>query len=261
MEPSSWPVDEFSIRGQKWSDHDQQEPHEVIWRLREVAGSESGICKPIKLAAIVTFSGSFQATVDVKATTGLTLKVRNYPWSRDDPLLFDGVRTKGRPPQTSEWTQLSEPELADYIFNACSSLGTTLALDETIAVQDKKETQPNAKDVPSAFKTVFRVRGIPNFCNQALFKRSLSRATSIDEHSIHIRSFSPNPYREQKMAIVSFDECPKELEATRPKKEWHIPVSLPISDGGSVELVFDSHFLGFSELRLESSDLLGDTIE
>src|SRR5947207_15696297 len=104
----------------------------TFWVLTEPPTRKSGICESINLSAIVTFSGPFKATVEVEATTGLGFKVRNTPWSRDDPLLFDGRTSKGRQPQLGpEFNKLSDQGWINHIVYASSPSSNTMTVDKS----------------------------------------------------------------------------------------------------------------------------------
>jgi hypothetical protein len=235
-----WPLQDYIVRGQKWFDEEREEENELEWTLIEPDKARSGICQPISLATVVTFSGPFRAIVDVTATTAVKLKVQRFPWSRDDPVLFDGVTSKGASPKKGDFAQLTTLELAGYVSRAASSHGSIMTT--------------------SSSTTVFRVRGVPSNCTEAALVRSLSMSLGVSKASIHLRCFAASPYRDQKMATVAFSSCPEILAVPQPKKEWPIDVELSCA-GKPADLVCDTHFLGFTVLGQKYLDPSEYTIE
>jgi hypothetical protein len=267
-DPSIWPPDEFIIRGKLWSAKGVQEPNEVIWTMNETHGSKFGICEPVKLAVIVTHHGPFRATVEATATTALRfIKISNSPWSRDDPLLFDGVTHKGRPLPGSELNKLEPQVLVDYISmanpsSAALSRASSSAVLSLGAAPSTTAKQDHASKSPGA---VHRVRGIPASCRRERFIRGLAIALNIEPTSIHVHSFSANPYRtgEEMMSVLSFDTTPDVLRVKSTNKEYGYFVDISLSPEGSesdpranrtVTLLFDTHFLGFSAVGLSTAD-------
>jgi hypothetical protein len=253
-----WPVEEFWIRGRKWSARHRQEPHEVIWNVTDTENSISGISEQIRLAVIVTYSEPFRAVVGVKATIGFGLPVRNFPWSQDDPLLFDGKTPKGAPPPNSDFSALTEQDLLGYISDPNLAMETnhthmittnhqSLSLDQSTAI-GYSGSRP---------RRVCRVRGIPTFWSGPTLIHVLSSSMTTSENAIRLHSFAENPYRAEKMAIVSFEESHDEVLNPNHKKEWLIQAQLPnegaytkLGDGKVIQLLLDTHFYGFSELGL-----------
>lgn len=269
---SIWPSNEFLVRGRKWSEKDREEPHQVFWTLNEAKGSSQGICQTVKLASVVTFSGPFQAVVDIKATTGVGIKVRNFPWSQDDPVLFDGATTKGRPLHKLQLDDLKESELTEYLLIANpSSLDVTVAgnvIDAAQANQHDQDEPPRTASASTKPNVVYRVRGIPLSYDEEFFIISLSQALDIERGSIQVRSFSENPYeyRSEMMAIVSFDSSPMALESSSTKGEWGVKFDIqhPTEGGDSKKPViyfFDTHFIGFSALGKERTNSCENVVE
>ncbi|KAB5522810.1 hypothetical protein GE09DRAFT_1293597 [Coniochaeta sp. 2T2.1] len=238
----TWPSGEYSVSARKWTGRDSEVENEIIWKLQETKGSKFGICDSIRLAAVVAWSGPFKATVDVSATTALGVQLRNLPWSKDDPLLFDGVTCKGIPLPDSDFSTLDPRVLAQYVCEAKSmslpaAVAGLVAPEENVVPISQKQR---------ASSTVYRVRGIPRSYNRAELIRVLSTTLKVDEHSIHICSFAPNPYRPEKMAVVSFDSELHELQRTPTKYEWTV-----CAKQEEKPLLFDTNFLGFTSLGRE----------
>ncbi|KAK0751417.1 hypothetical protein B0T18DRAFT_387548 [Schizothecium vesticola] len=241
-----WPMQDFSIRSRHWTGQSAQAPNQVIWTLREVDRSEVGINESIKLAVVVAHHGPFRATVKVSATTGVGLKVRSFPWSRDDPLLFDGRTPKGKQLRVSEFWGLEEKDLVQHMresSSASSSDSTLAAAFDDRLVMGLPPARPQAKST-----SAFRVRGIPSSLTLDNFVQSLVEALEVEAETIRIHCFTTNPYRAEKMAIVSFATLPSRLKEPQPTREWQTPPRLPTSESNTANLLFDTHFLGFSEL-------------
>jgi protein SERAC1 len=258
---SPWPIQEFWIRGRTWSRKTSQDAHEVLWSVTEAEGSVTGISEPIRLAVIVTYPGPFLAVVDVKATTGFGLKMRNPPWSRDDPLLFDGQTIKGKSPPVSDFHTMNDEDILRYISDPdISSPGASLALSKSLDNQNKtlKKSTATVK-AGSASRKVYRVRGLPLFWSRPFFIGVVSASITVREDSVRVHSYTENPYRPERMAIVSLDSD-NEVLTPNTKMEWLIQVKLPNQEvtpkslhDKPIQLIFDSHFYGFSELGLLST--------
>jgi protein SERAC1 len=260
---SVWPAEEFWIRGRTWSRKNREEPHVVLWSMTEAESSATGISEQIRLAVIVTFSGHFRAVVDIKATLGFGLKLRNFPWSRDDPILFDGNTPKGKSPPTSDFNAITDQELLDYVSDPnISSLNTSLTPNESTSDQNKRSEQSTAaaKTYPAS-RRVYRVRGLLPFWSLAISVKILSASIKVREDSVRVHSFAENPYRAEKMAIISLEDSHNGALILNTKMEWLVQAQLSneeatteIMDGKPIQLLFDSHFYGFSELGLLSID-------
>ncbi|KAF9767122.1 hypothetical protein IL306_000365 [Fusarium sp. DS 682] len=257
-----WPPDEFIIRGKTWSDKGVQEPDEVIWNINETYGSKFGICEPVKLALIVTYQGPFQATVEVEATTALSLiKISNTPWSRDDPMLFDGITPKGRPLPGTELNEIDSQTLADYIALASpSSSALSTAVSSLMAAPSPS---PKLESTSKTSGAVYRVQGIPASCRRGQFIKALATALNIETSSIRVHSFTTNPYdtRKEMMSVLSFHTTSDVLEAKSIKKQWHLDISLQPqgsdpspSANANTKLTLDTHFLGFTVVGNTSAD-------
>jgi protein SERAC1 len=258
-EQSMWPAEEFWIRGRQWSRKHRQEPHEVIWNVTEIKGSTTGISEEIRLAVIVTHSGSFRAVVGVKATIGFGLPVKNFPWSQDDPLLFDGTTPKGACPSTSDFNAITNQDLLIYLSDSnLSAMNVPQTRDGPSSHQKISSKQSTvATNVDSRSRRVYRVRGIPLLWSQLSFTEILSTSMKVKKDFVRVHSFAENPYRTEKMAVVSFEEIQGGVLIPHNKLEWLLYARLSNkgataeqTDEELVELLFDTHFLGFSELGL-----------
>ena len=251
-----WPQEEFWIRGRSWSHRRREEPHEVVWNMTETDNSIMGISEQVRLAAIVTYSGPFRAVVHVKATIGFGLTVRNFPWSQDDPLLFDGSTPKGTPPPTSDFSAITDQELLCYLSDPNLSMSIPQTRSATTSTRNMALGESAAAgNTDSRPRKVYRIRGLPFSWSRSTFIRLLSDSMNVREDSVRVHSFAGNPYRAEKMAIISFEESHNVLLSLSKKMEWQVQILLSSneatseqSDGKSIELLFDTHFLGFSEL-------------
>ncbi|EWZ87293.1 hypothetical protein FOWG_09190 [Fusarium oxysporum f. sp. lycopersici MN25] len=253
-DPFIWSPDEYIIRGKTWLSKGVQEPDEVTWTINEIHGSKFGICEPVKLAFIVAHRGPFQATVEVEATTAISLiKISNTPWSRDDPLLFDCITHKGMPLPATNLNELEPQALADYIALASPS---SSALSTVVSgLVTAPSSSPKQESTSTSSGAVYRVQGIPATCIRGQFIKGLATALNLDATSIRIHSFMANPYgtRVEMMSVLSFHKTPEFLCVKSTKKEWHLDVTLPSqgtestpAENTTIKLLFDTHFLGFS---------------
>lgn len=258
---SSWPIREFWIRGRTWSRKTSQDAHEVLWSVTESEGSDTGISEPIRLAVIVTYPGPFSAVVDVKASTGFGLKLRSLPWSRDDPLLFNGRTPKGKIPPASDFHAMKEEDILGYISDPdISSPDASEAPGKSLDSQSKTKKQSTATaKAGSTSRKVYRVRGLPLVWSRPFFIGVVSASLTVREDSVMVHSYTQNPYRSERMAIVSFDSHNEALTPNT-KMEWLIQPKWPSQEATPkglhdkpIQLLFDSHFYGFSELGLLST--------
>ena len=224
--------------------------------MTETDNSITGISEQVRLAVIVTYSEPFRAVVDVKATIGFGLTVRNFPWSQDDPLLFDGSTPKGTPPPTSDFSAITDQQLLCYLSDPNVSMSIPQTRSTTISPRNISLGKSAATgDTDSRPRKVYRVRGLPFSWSRCTFIQMLSDSMKIREDSVRVHSFTENPYRAEKMAIISFEESHNELLCPNKKMEWQVKIQLPNneataeqSDDKVIQLLFDTHFLGFSEL-------------
>jgi hypothetical protein len=230
--------------------------------MTEAEGSVTGISEPIRLAVIVTYPGPFSAVVDVKATTGFGLKMRNLPWSHDDSLLFNGRTPKGKSPPASDFHAMNGEEILGYISDPdISSPDASQALSKSLDNQNKTLKQSTgAAMADSASRKVYRVRGLPLFWSRPFFIGVVSASITVREDSVRVHSYTENPYRSERMAIVSLDSSHDEVLTPNTKMEWLIQVKLPNREATPkglhdkpIQLLFDTHFYGFSELGLLST--------
>ncbi|CAH0057911.1 unnamed protein product [Clonostachys solani] len=244
--PSLWPPAAYSTKGDRWSEKSQEEPHRVFWEVSIPRGSSADINNnSIPLCAIVSFQGSFMATVRLKATTALKLKLESFPWSKRDPMLFNGHTFKGKQFSNTKFAELRKNEIEEH-------------LPRQYPKPDLTSGANSATPVP---ETVYRIHGIPISYTVDSFSEILSKVLNIPSTSIQIKTFSRNPNHEEITALGSFTSFPTKLKSTQPGR-WQISVpstELPsnrnnhanppssLSSPG-LDLHFDTNFLGFTNL-------------
>jgi len=160
--------------------------------------------EPIRLAVIVRYSGLFSAVVDVKATTGFGLKMRNLLWSRDDPLLFNGGTSKGKSSPASDFHAMNDEEILGYISDPdISSPDASQALSKSLDNQNKTLKQSTvAAKANSTSRKVYRVRGFPLFWSRTFFIGVVSASIAVREDSARVHSYTENLYRSERIAIA-----------------------------------------------------------
>jgi hypothetical protein len=108
----------LQIIGQPWSDRKRQEPHQVLWTIREAEKTEYGIPDELNMGIVIGYMSPFQAIVEVSAKLGMGLPVCAPPWSKDAPLLFNTTTMKGEPMRTREFDKLGDEDwkiIAPYV--------------------------------------------------------------------------------------------------------------------------------------------------
>jgi hypothetical protein len=114
--PGVWPPAAYLIKGRRWSKMSQEEPHQVFWEISIPRGSSADINNnSIPLCTIVSFRGSFMATVRLKATTALKLKLESFPWSKKDPMLFNGHTLKGKQFSKTKFAELERDQIEEHL--------------------------------------------------------------------------------------------------------------------------------------------------
>ncbi|CAG9990679.1 unnamed protein product [Clonostachys byssicola] len=242
-----WPPAAYSIKGRSWSKPSQEEPHQVFWEISIPRGSSADINNnSIPLCTIVSFRGSFMATVRLKATTALKFRLESFPWSKKDPMLFNGHTFKGKQFSNTKFAELEREQIEEHL--------------------PRKYPKPGNGPTPIP-GTVYRIHGIPISYTTDMFFELLSKDLNIPSASIQIKSFSRNPNHEEITALVSFTTFPTKLKRT-PSDRWRISVPLtelskneeihaspPSSvSSPSLDLHFDTNFLGFTNLSPFSED-------
>ena len=180
------------------------------------------------------------------------------PWSKDDPLLFNGKTQGGHFPRTRDFDRLVDTdwaELAPYLpdWNQLTRGMETAPAGYT--------QQPEKDQKESDREIVYRVRRIPECYKGSGVLRLLSKALLIEnEKSIRVWSLAESPYRSEKIATVTFDQIPATLtkSSIRDKDEWHFEARESFDKANDVTKIspiqmppiLDTHFRGFTPLHL-----------
>lgn len=122
-----------------------------------------------------------------------------------------------------------------------------------------------SRSTEEPYKKAFRVRGIPHGCKRSETAKIIKTALGLEDEEVGLEvcSVAFNPYREaqEKVATIRFASVPNSLSAVGGKDEWRFPLArseVPeVSDEDDdedtphrdVQLVFDTHFKGFTSLR------------
>lgn len=93
----------MEIVGREFKDAYHSEENEVIWVIKENGKQKDGIPDQLKFAIILGHTEGFQAEIKVSAETGSRLKLFGWPWSKDDPVLFQPAQGFGMPLETPRW--------------------------------------------------------------------------------------------------------------------------------------------------------------
>ncbi|KAK7222801.1 hypothetical protein V2G26_010804 [Clonostachys chloroleuca] len=219
--------------------------HIIFWEVSIPRGSSADINNnSIPLFTIVSFRGSFMATVRLKATTASKLKLKSFPWSERDPMLFNGHTCKGKQFSNTKFAQLERAQIEEHLPRQYPKPDSTVGGN-------------GPTPIPGI---VCRIHGIPISYTASVFSELLSKVLNIPSASIQIKSFSGNPYHEEITALVSFTTFPTKLKRTQSGR-WQISVpstELPRNEevhaSPSLDLHFDTNFLGFTNLSPFSGD-------
>ncbi|KID87136.1 ankyrin repeat-containing protein [Metarhizium guizhouense ARSEF 977] len=247
-----WPAARYSISNTEWLGKSEDEPNQVGWRLAEHRQSKLGICDAIPLGVVVTFSGPFRAEVRANATSFLGAKLDNWPWSRDDPLLFDGVTTKGWQLAATDFLEMSDQDLDTFLIG--EGRGGPLSFNNTLSPSKPIEAQ--AHMVGEQSTKVYRAQGIPSDMTCEDFIQAVSTILRLPKDSVEVKAFSSK----EKTAIVSFSCVSPEMHSCAWDKSWQIQI--PTTDTSDNKLhtftstiKFDRDFLGFTSLGHSNDSL------
>ena len=103
-----------SICGTQWSNERRQAPHQISWVVDTESENAWRIPDELNFTFVIEYDVSFKAVVEVKAKTdtGIPFPLIAWPWSKDDPLLFNGKTWIGSPPRTLEFDYLTDADWA-----------------------------------------------------------------------------------------------------------------------------------------------------
>lgn len=243
----------FTLKGRTWSKRTHEEPHQVFWTMEEDKATTSGISDEVCLCVIVRHLGPFLGTVKAQAKLAVGITMENTPWSRDDPLLFDGITGKGPQLVPTDYDSLGEEHWALWLskFGRTSSLTSSSGSVSAVA---EAPTNPHT----SPEQLAYRIRAIPARWSGKYLLEKLIDLFEMDDQarSISIVSFTPSafPGRDEKNAVVLF------LRGAPPvlgdgKHNWvlGVPDESSSLETRRVELVFDRTFEGFTPLGTNST--------
>jgi hypothetical protein len=104
-----WVDTMMEINGSVWRSRDRC--NQAIWELKEGLKHNKGIPKVLKAAVVLQNGGQpFQATVEVKAHTGMGLPLEALPWSDPTPLFFKTDVSFGPSLRSSNFDELTEDD-------------------------------------------------------------------------------------------------------------------------------------------------------
>ncbi|KAH7308576.1 hypothetical protein B0I35DRAFT_442232 [Stachybotrys elegans] len=247
----------LSLRGRTWSKRSRDEPHQVFWTMHEDKAAQSGISDEVFLCVVVRHSGPFRATVEARAKLAIGITLENAPWSKDDPLLFDGITGKGPQMDTPKYDSLDAEHWREWL----SSFSRTKSFASSI--RSFQSATREARDLRAPRDPLaYRIRAIPASWSDTYLLDKLAdlfqmRAGTKD---ILLLSFSPSafPLRHEQNAVVSFPRGPPQV-LTDGKQRWVLEVeeepSISTSEVHNVELVFDITFEGFTPLGTNSNQM------
>ena len=246
------------LSGQPWSDKRRSAAHQILWSLDDQSEGRWDIPDELNFAFVVQYISTFQASVEVKAKTriGLPFPLMAIPWSRDDPLLFNGKTQIGTLSVSNEFDRFSEADwakVAPYVpdWGEEASKKSNLPTRSTqTPLNSKHETRSEA---------TYRVRGLPDGCDYVETRRLIALTLLIDESSVKVESLAESPYRRESIATVTFREPPGMLVdgAAEGKNEWQFetenfsgaPTEVRKETFGKLSLIIDTHFYGFTPYR------------
>ncbi|KIW72762.1 hypothetical protein PV04_00937 [Phialophora macrospora] len=233
----------YQVKAREWSSHGSSVFNEAFWTINERRGSSAGILDDLYVGVVVECTEAFQARVEVQAKPGTgTMKLRSWPWSKDDPLLFDLRTVKGPQPPTRTFEGFTtEDRMAIFQIDRAESLR------EPTPSRDPGARPPSEKRIVGQ---VLRVQGVPFHYDSVSFVKSFAAGAKLMADGILLRSFADNPYRREKTAVVSVEGSQLIVEVSSlliqrepPPSSQHRP---PIQD--AIALSVDTDFIGFTAL-------------
>ncbi|KAI8711215.1 Protein SERAC1 [Fusarium sp. LHS14.1] len=277
-----WTQGPFAIKASPWLEKSESEPNQVLMELALPRRSPPSICESIPVATVLTFSSPFVAFVKAEADLPAPIyKLRAFPWSKDDPVLFDGITPKGREVASTDFSRLGDSGLEEFMMDCLGPLSTRdhVPISSTAGSYTSTEGRINKPLASKPSLQVYRVHGIPSSCSSDTFVRLLSLASSVPDVAIHIKTFSTHHHLEENVAVVSFDSEPAELKLLSPNGRWHLTVPsqlwLPAqgfsaSKGAAdndpakekdVDLHFDTDFHGFTQIGMNLNAHLSANVD
>ena len=241
------------ISGTPWSNKRRTAPHQILWVLNNQSEGKWQVPDQLSFAFVVTYVSAFRATVEVKAKTriGLPFPLLATPWSRDDPLLFNGRTQVGGLSLVDKFDHFSG---TDWAKAAPYLPEWTNESEKRDAIKSGQPPLIIHNDLPS--NVTYRAQGLPGDCNFKEAQRMIASVLLIKEQDISIKSLAESPYRSEKTATFTTQHPSNNLMnlASEGKDEWQfemqdIPgVPSQAREGflRQTRLVIDTHFHGFT---------------
>ncbi|EMT74712.1 Protein SERAC1 [Fusarium odoratissimum] len=155
-----WTQGPFAIKASPWSEKSQSELHQVLMELALPRGSPPNICESIPVATVLTFSSPFVAFVKAEADLPAPIrKLRAFPWSKDDPVLFDGITPKGRGVASTDFSRLGDSGLEEFMMDCLGPLSTRdrVPISSTAGSYTSTEGRINKPLASKPSRQVYRV--------------------------------------------------------------------------------------------------------
>ncbi|KAG7009638.1 hypothetical protein G7Y79_00002g007530 [Physcia stellaris] len=250
-----------SISGSAWSNRRRMKLHQISWIIDSGNKEQWQVPDRLRFAFVVQYYSTFKATIEINAKTrlGLPFPLIALPWSKDDPLLFNGKTQIGRFAYTPSFDQLLDihwAKLAPYLPE----------WDEVVrgkqTTSGESAQQPESHQKVSDRDFVYRVRRVPMHYERSDLSRLLGQVLLVEnEEIIKVWSLTTSPYRSEKIATVTFDQIPGLLmkDAERGKNEWQFEAKDLLKEAHYMErtsytetppIAIDTNFLGFTPLHL-----------
>ena len=241
------------VSGTPWSSKRRMAPHQILWTVESGAQGQWQIPDQLDFAFVVQYDSTFKATVEVSAKTkvGLPFPFVTLPWSKDDPLLFNGRSQIGKRHRTRRFDLMSDQDWADLALYLpewhVPATSSHSVMKDSVSENGNGEKQYNQD-------FVFRVRGIPGSLDRISTTNLIREGLLIrEEEAVKVRSLTESPYRSEKIATATFTKLPSMLGESTLKSmdEWQFVVTSNLNSTLPIctSLVFDTHFRGFTPLN------------
>ncbi|KAG9253647.1 uncharacterized protein F5Z01DRAFT_657852 [Emericellopsis atlantica] len=248
-----------SIKGSYWLKKNQNVANQVYWKIRENNSAEtSGLPDQVGLCVVVTSRGPFLGVVEAEATLKLAPKAkfsfRNLPWSKDDPLLFDGRTGKGPPMEQTRFDTLTDEQWAKWIAMLHGSLSFPPSMkSEDTLMEDTSSGTSSSTEQTGRADLVYRIRGIPASWSEDKLVLELAALFSIQANQLSLLTFARSAFahrsREAAVAVVSFLSGPPRVLVSE-ERQWSFSIPGVSSGLGAAiaTLVLDRDFEGLTPL-------------
>ncbi|KAI6786016.1 uncharacterized protein J7T54_006355 [Emericellopsis cladophorae] len=245
-----------SIKGSYWLKKNQNFANEVYWKIHENSAETSGLPDEVGLCVVVTNRGPFLGVVEAEATLKLAPKARfsfrNLPWSKDDPLLFDGKTAKGPQMEQTRFDTLTDEQWAKWIAMLHGRLSVPPSMKSEDTLMDTSSGTSSTEQTGRA-DLVYRVRGIPADWSEDKLVLELAALFSLQANQLSLLTFARSAFahrsREAAVAVVSFLSRPPRVLVPE-GRQWSF--SIPGASSGQgvaiATLVLDRNFEGLTPL-------------